>query len=94
MEIESPKSLSFDDVNHYIHMTDAPYEDLQSLCLTLAIKLESEKKFSGRLARKVNNKSHSLTQCQEELRKIGWMQRAICRAMFWLDSRAKSLEES
>ena len=40
MEIESPKSLSFDDVNHYVHMTDAGYEDLQCLCLSLATVLE------------------------------------------------------
>jgi len=40
IEFSGPRSLSFDDVNHYVHMEDASYDDLQNLCLSLAATLE------------------------------------------------------
>ena len=40
MEVSKPRSLLFNDVNHYVHMEDAGYEDLQNLCLSLASTLE------------------------------------------------------
>jgi len=39
-EFSGPRSLSFGDVNHYVHMEDASYDDLQNLCLSLASTLE------------------------------------------------------
>ena len=39
-EASGPRSLLFNDVNHYVHMEDAGYEDLQNLCLSLASTLE------------------------------------------------------
>lgn len=38
-----PRSLSFDDVNHYVHMDDPGYEDLQNLCLSLASTMDAMK---------------------------------------------------
>lgn len=38
-----PTSLSFDDINEFVHLP-VPYEGLQNLCLSLAVKLNSDKR--------------------------------------------------
>lgn len=37
------KSYSFEDVNDFVFSDDIHFEDLQNLCLELAVKLENKK---------------------------------------------------